>query len=340
MKILIVNGYKNTAAGKEAFKNFVKIIKEAFERIKSYGMESNTFIILDRDNIDQYIYTKDKKYSNKEASKLFDNIDIIFMDGDSNLLPWTQNAHKFGLLFKQAKRCDKALFAAGFATYMLVYYCATNYLTVQVINGNEKGTKLAEIHNYDPKKLSFDAKFLDNETGDLYAYNNNTDTWVPIANTGLHNTLNASAAPIGRFVQNVKIYRGKQKIRDMYDIYTSTNKETVCFLKKSKVQHWAMIGLPNKFLVNKRNTWDPHPVNITHVSVLGPNYYTLADNEQGPNIIEQRNTLATLFHIEYKYPETCIILANFVKHFTMLIQVFYVFHCLEQWETRFTIGSS
>lgn len=333
MRILIVNGYSNTAAGKEAFKIFLSVIKRAFEKISTYGLEQNTYIILDNRNVDEYIYIKNAQYANKEAGELFDNIDMIFMDGDANLLPWTKKAYKFGLIFKQAKRCDKALFAAGFAAYMLIYYCATNYLSANVINGNEKGSKLEEIHSYDGSTLPFDAKFLDNETGDLYIYNSNTGSWMPVANTGLHYVLSASAVPIGRFIQNVKIYRGKPGIRDVHEIYTSTNKETVCFVKKSKIQHWAMGGVSQKFLVGKRNAWDPHPVNVTQVGLVGPNCFTLADNDKGPNVLEQRNSLATLFHIENKYPETGIILSNFVRHYTMLIQVLFPF-TLEQRKDR------
>ena len=144
---------------------------------------------------------------------------------------------------------------------------------------------------------------------------------MPTANTGLHYARNANSAFTGQFVQNVKVYRGGPKIRDIYDVYKSNQSEAICFIKKSYVQHWALAGLPQKFLVSAKNAWDPHPVNVTQVGLVGPNYHVLADNEKGPSIVEHKNTLATLFHIDPKHAETVQILENFVKQKTTLIQV-------------------
>eukprot|EP00826_Nyctotherus_ovalis_P059277 TRINITY_DN8226_c0_g1_i4.p2 TRINITY_DN8226_c0_g1~~TRINITY_DN8226_c0_g1_i4.p2 ORF type:complete len:133 (+),score=23.28 TRINITY_DN8226_c0_g1_i4:73-471(+) len=117
-----------------------------------------------------------------------------------------------------------------------------------------------------------------------------------------------------RYIQNVKIYRGKPKIRDINEVYTSHHNESICFVKKAYVQHWALLGVSQKFLVPSKNAWDPHPVNVTQVGLVGPNYHTLADNEQTPSVIEHKNTIATLFHIDEKYAETITILNNFVRH--------------------------
>ena len=225
MKVLIINGYSGTEAGNDAFKKFVAIIKKAFEYLRSCGMDEPTYVILTRKTIDSYIYVKNAKGRNDEPGRLFDSADFVLMDGDANLLPWTKPASRLGQLFKQTKRCDKALFAAGFAFYMLVYYCATNYAQVNIVNGNGWGSKLEEIYNYPTVGLPTGANFLDNETGDIYDYNNDTNNWVPSANTGLHYIRNATTANLGRFVQNVKVYRGKPKIRDIYDVYKSNDNE-------------------------------------------------------------------------------------------------------------------
>ena len=39
-----------------------------------------------------------------------------------------------------------------------------------------------------------------------------------------------------------------------------------------------MEGLPQEFVVDNRNTWDPHPINITNMAVIENNYVTLANN--------------------------------------------------------------
>ena len=321
MKVLIVNGYSDTAAGREAFKRFVAIVKKSFEYLRVCGMDEPVYVILDYTNVRTYIYEKNTKYDNPEAGKLFGSVDFLMMDGDANLLPWVGRAKLFSTLFKQAKRCNKAIFAAGFAFYLLIYYCATNSMQVNIINGKGWGSNLKEIQSFSGQGLPRDARFLDNETGDIYAYSNEKNMWIPVANAGLHYNRRVSSDSIGQYMKNVKVYRGKLGIKDIHDVYKSNNNEAVCFIRKSYVQHWAFVGLPQKFLVIGKNAWDPHPINVTQAGLVGPNYHTLADNEKGPNIIEHKNTIATLFHIDGNHIETVKILDNFVRHNINLIQV-------------------
>lgn len=145
----------------------------------------------------------------------------------------------------------------------------------------------------------------------------------------MHYARNANLLNKGSFVQNVKIYRGAPKIRDVYDVFKSNIHEAICFLKKSYVQHWALAGLPQKFLISAKNAWDPHPVNVTQVRIVGPNYHSLADCERGVRIIEHKNTLATLFHVDYKHSETITIVENFIKHNVAMIQVFFILFILD-----------
>jgi len=62
---------------------------------------------------------------------------------------------------------------------MIVYYCATGYKDLNVINGNEKGTELERQNISNNKELEFQMNkykgnrnnvvILDNTTGDYYA---------------------------------------------------------------------------------------------------------------------------------------------------------------------------
>ena len=126
---------------------------------------------------------------------------------------------------------------------------------------------------------------------------------------------------MGQFVQNVKVYRGKPRIVDITDVYKSQQNESVCFVKKPYIQHWALLGLSPKFLTTTKNAWDSHPVNVSNVGLIGPNYVALADGDQGPLIVEHKNTIATMFHIDAKHSESIKVVENFIKHYIMLIQV-------------------
>lgn len=56
---------------------------------------------------------------------------------------------------------------------MLVFYCATTFADINVINGNERGGTLSTIKEIDARilnNLETNQVFLDNLTGDYYSY--------------------------------------------------------------------------------------------------------------------------------------------------------------------------
>jgi len=86
-----------------------------------------------------------------------------------------------------------------------------------------------------------------------------------------------------------------------------------CHVKKQYVSHWAVDGLPQEFVVENKNTWDPHPVNITNVELVSRNYDTIAESERGPQIVEHLNSLCVQFHVDPKYKESVKVLSNFIR---------------------------
>ena len=59
------------------------------------------FYIRDRDNLDDFLYELDSSYVKKEAAKLFDHLDMIFLTGDANMLPWSPSAKKVNIRFEK-----------------------------------------------------------------------------------------------------------------------------------------------------------------------------------------------------------------------------------------------
>ncbi len=116
------------------------------------------------------------------------------------------------------------------------------------------------------------------------------------------------------------MYRANTAAKGVYQQFRSKLDESFCFLKRAYVQHWCFTGVPAKFLVTTKNAWDPHPVNVTNVGAVGPNYTVLAENDRACAIVEHNNTIATVFHIDCKSPEVAQMVANFVKSKVMLIQ--------------------
>ena len=120
---------------------------KAFNKHKASLVGDPEFIIKDISSIESHLYEGHSKYSSIEAMKMFDCLDFVFMDGDANLLPW--KTEKFSLLYRMCKSTNKCFFSAGVGMMMLVYYCATSYIDLHVINGNGKGSHLSEIHYID-----------------------------------------------------------------------------------------------------------------------------------------------------------------------------------------------
>lgn len=87
MRVLIVNGFSESTEGRRAFTNFKNLVRQAFTYQKMYNINDIEFIEVDYENIDTYLYELNAGYSSKDAEKLFDHLDFVFIDGESNLLP-------------------------------------------------------------------------------------------------------------------------------------------------------------------------------------------------------------------------------------------------------------
>ena len=98
------------------------------------------------------------------------------------------------MLFHMCKLAQKPVFTAGAGMAQIVSYCAALKVhKLEVVNGNEKGGRLQDIHNIldgdaeklkmlDPRKHAF----LDNLSGDYYSYDHSQKSWIPAGNFGLH----------------------------------------------------------------------------------------------------------------------------------------------------------
>ena len=77
--------------------------------------------------------------------EMFDHYDFMFLDGDPNILPWSQKAEDLVKLMKSIKQTNKVSFVSGVGLLLLAYYCASNLALIWVMNGHGKGTSLSEI---------------------------------------------------------------------------------------------------------------------------------------------------------------------------------------------------
>ena len=115
----------------------------------------------------------------------------------------------------------------------------------------------------------------------------------------------------------LKSYRYIPQNFDEVDrVYVSQMNECSCRILKQYIQHWLSdrLGVSNRqykeFVVPCSNAWDVHPVNTNETENI---YRVFAESARGPLIILQKNAVCTQFHVNPKYPETVLLLENFVK---------------------------
>lgn len=76
-----------------------------------------------------------------------------------------------------------------------------------------------------------------------------------------------------------EIYRANTHHRMAETIFEAKQNETICYLKKSLINHYALMGLEIEFLVPSKNSWDAHPIAFINPSktytVLGESKFTI-----------------------------------------------------------------
>lgn len=314
MKVLIVNAYKNRPEGLKRFKYFVSCVKQAFEKQRYFSKDGINYACVDFESIDEFLFEPSAGYVDPQAEKKFDYLDFVFIDGESNMLPWLPRARKFFTLMKMCKRTKKVLFTGGCATLMQIYLNASRYQVNRVINGRGKGTSLKSIHSLSPSELSSIQQgdvFLDSGTGDMYCYDNQTSEFSPIVNIGFHH--HKIAADMGNRSTILKSFRYIPRNFDFNEpVHPGKRSETVCRVLKQYVQHWLVkeIGL-QEFLVSQHNSWDIHAVNVCDKSSC---FTVLAESERSAQIITQGNSASVLFNVDSHYPQSGQVLKNFVDH--------------------------
>ena len=193
--------------------------------------------------------------------------------------------------------------------------------SVNVINGNEKGGKLGNLSNLTKKfsQISNSDFFLDNVTGDLYAYNFDKNEWTAKANAGIHYEKAAQEFyTLGRFIINTPPYRVKS-LNSMETVFVSKNTESICYLKKSHLSHYLFSMVPFEFLISNKSSWIIHTFTFINNR---KSFTVLAETKKGACIVELKNAVGVESEISEKYTCTIHILRNFILHHLKMIKAF------------------
>jgi len=322
MRVLLVNAYSDPS--NPAFHLFETSIKtvlfpQVFSQPRQLSLVQVDFDTVDLTSLPKYLYEPGSKYMSFDARKvkdrqLFDHTDVVFVDGDANLLPWLPKAEKLRVLMRMIETTRKLVFAASCGMQALVYLKACGHPIKRVINGHGKGGSLQDVQSLSPSelhKLAHDEVLLDNTTGDVYQYDHKRREFTPVANVGVHYHRAAQDSLIARASMLKSSIYIPHVIDDPYPIYMGKQNEAKCRVLKQCNQHWLVQGLGlQPFIVPQHNAWDMHPVNITSEA---NSYFVLAESERSPQVVTWgERMIGVQFRIDPKYAETVVILRNFV----------------------------
>jgi hypothetical protein len=85
----------------------------------------------------------------------------------------------------------------------------------------------------------------------------------------------------GDLVKKLSTYQSK--VSDLKpSLFFSKLTDVKCIIKKQHISHALMEGLPQEFVIENKNSWDPHPLNITNMALIEKNYETIAESDRGP----------------------------------------------------------
>ena len=321
MKILIIEpkGSKYKSGGVSKFE---VLIKQELLRQQNLMDTETEFVIRDMTDIEDLLYEQSTSHLKKDSAMFFDTIDIIFINGESKILPWGKRTENINVLLRMCMKTNKMVFANGLGFYCLMMLCATDNEKgyFNVINGNGYGGKLSEITNEIrlQKIIEENDVFLDSLTGDFYRYNYENKEWIPKGNMGVHKRIftHDSEGQLDKFLMTTTTY--KAKVHDNDQLYVTHKDEAVIYLRKSYIHHWAVQGCANKFLVMNDCPFEAHPFNFRNPAKT---FEILAETATSPQIVSMSGgaIIATGFLMNKNYPDTLITLRNFIKQ--KLIQV-------------------
>ena len=199
MKILLVNAFSDSKSGKSEFRDFFRVFNDIIQETKDAIDGGSRDIDVRRlDNLGDIVLDWEHSVLSRDAAQLarnFDKIDVICVCGNMTILPWNPACFDLIVLIHMAHLLNKPMLTCGSGAYAAVYTCATQGARFNILN-QPHGDSLEHI-----KKFPFFYKgtkanpcgWLDNETGDIYAYISQPHVWKGVCNCGVYRSVMCTA---------------------------------------------------------------------------------------------------------------------------------------------------
>lgn len=181
MKILIVNGFRNTLKSFAFFKEFENAIKDVSVTkglmlcVDDY--KNLNFIKKDIEDLNDYLYYPELGFENFESVCNFEALDLIFIAIEAHIRPWETKSKQALALISMIKKTNKPCFMQGMGPAFLAYILATEPIwnlnrESNIVNRSGsplKNTEQVIVDSFTGYKNK--DWLIDNITGDIYETN-------------------------------------------------------------------------------------------------------------------------------------------------------------------------
>jgi len=286
--VLIVHCFDDaTSAGSKANKMFTELV---------LSLVGKSARVTRRRMDDLADYTLDFEYeilteNSKHPVRKFDKLDMVFVGGDLKELPWSPVAYQLMTLLRMCTFCKKAVFSAGGAAFHAMFSLATQGRHYHVLNAphGDLLDKLPAFGRFASGTPRHRVGWLDNETGDMYEYEEELKVWRPACNVGFyrHPIAGVPAADRGLRPPEKVLGRNLRVTREQQDVQAVEGKEDVLQIRNAAFHHFALRKMPvPKFVLSLPQNWYFNPDGALPATSgpAGSPVAILAEGRRGPAV--------------------------------------------------------
>ena len=289
MKILVVDCYDESKRGRNLFNGFFRTLDSC---IKESGPLSNDVELLVRrcNEIGDLIMDWETESLDKESLERvtrFDTFDVICIGGDMNECPWHPRNMQVITLIHMANEINKPLLTVGGGTFLAVYSASTCGKRFFILNDPLGDTidKLPLYPRYALDTIEHPCGWLDNETGDVYSYKDDSKLWTPVCNIGMFRIANSGKPSRPNSAVPKHLSKDDRSLTDEVDPQANyfDERETSVHIRNIHVQSRYLKTLASQnFIACEVPNW-----HINNDGALPVNYgvFVMAENKRGPIIL-------------------------------------------------------
>ena len=312
VQVLVVNAMASPKS-LTAYSVFMNMVRKTLKRDADIVERAVTDIA---DFVIDWEYETLEEHS-KSIMKHFDKLELVFVIGDRDLVPWDPKCHLLVILLHMCNYVEKPVLSVGSGALHSMYSLCTQGARFDFING-PRGEKLNRLPTYSSYSIGtppYPCGWLENETGDVYSYDPDHKAWRPVCNVGM-NRLPMSGRPREKdtlppekkFGSDKRLLVEQEKVE-----VVKKDGDIMVNLRNSATRHYSFRGIEKaKFVLSNSEEWN---LNFDGALPAHDDLMVLADGPNGPAVVAYKKNLLLTCDVNRgkSYYTLQAIFYNFVK---------------------------